>query len=188
MISYEELYTKVKDSVSEYRFKHIEAVVKRAMEYATIYGVDIETVRLVALAHDIAKERTKEQIEADCQKYKISFDAIEAVTPALWHAKIGAFICKEEFGFTEDMVNAILYHTTGRANMTLLEKIIYLADATEETREETLLKYVPIIKKDINQGMYEVIKFSLNRLLCRGSRIHENTIACYNDILQYVST
>lgn len=180
MIEYEKLYNEVKKRVSEKRFKHSEGVVKRAIEYARIYNVDVDTVKLVAIAHDIAKELTNEEVNKYVQKYNIVLDNIEKMNQDLIHAKIGAYICKNEYNFTDDMINAIKYHTTGRANMSILEKIIYLADATEENKRYCSSNYVNIVKKDINQGMREICKWVINRLLENNKIIHLDSIECYN--------
>ena len=180
MIKYEELYEDVKNMLSEKRFNHSERVVKRAVEYATIYNVDIEVIKLVAIAHDIAKELTEEENQEYIYKYNIKLDDIEKANKSLWHAKIGAYICKEKYGFTEDMVNSVRYHTTGRENMSILEKIIYLADATEEGREYCSANFVDIIKEDIDKGMFEISKWSLTYLLNNNAIIHPDTIKCYN--------
>lgn len=179
MIEYKKLYNEVKAKLSARRFKHSEAVVKRAIEYAQIYDVDEKTVKLVAIAHDIAKELTTEEIDKYIEKYNIVLDDIEKKNKSLIHAKIGSYICKNEYGFTDDMVNAIRYHTTGRANMSILEKIIYLADATEENRPNCS-KLVDLIKKDIDQGMIEICKFSINMVLEDNKLIHIDSIKCYN--------
>ncbi len=180
MIEYEDLYKIVKHSLSEYRFKHTEAVVKRAIEYADIYNEDKQKVKLVAISHDIAKELSDEEIQKYMIDYNIQLDNIEKLNSNLIHAKIGAHICKNKYGFTEDMVNAIMYHTTGRENMSMLEKIIYLADATEENRTHCSSQYVNIIKDNINIGMIELTKWVINKLLKNGELIHINTIKCYN--------
>ncbi len=180
MIEYEKLYNDVKNKLSEKRFKHSEGVVKRAVEYAQIYNIDINTVKLTAIAHDIAKELTPEEIKQYIHKYNIVLDDIEKISKQLIHAKIGAYICKNEYNFTDDMVNAIKYHTTGRENMSTLEKIIYLADATEENRKYCSSYYVDIIKKDINQGIVEICKWVINKLLQDNEVIHINSINCYN--------
>lgn len=145
-----------------------------------VYHVDPEKVKLVAIAHDIAKELTNEQIKQIRQKYNIQLDEIETTNKDLIHAKIGAYLMKKEYHFTDDMVNSIAYHTTGRAEMSLLEKIIYLADATEETREYCSHHYVDIIKKDIDQGIVEIQKWVIGRLMERNKLIHPNSIECYN--------
>lgn len=181
MIKYEKLYEDVKSSLSEKRFKHSEGVVKRALEYAEIYKLNTEVVKLVAMAHDIAKELSEEEISNYIKLYNIEFDDIEKNSPNLWHTKIGAYICKDKYGFSDDMVNSVMYHTTGRANMSLLEKVIYLADATDETRAYGDMDYyVDIIKKDIDLGMVEVSKWVINHLLSKNAIIHYDSLKCYN--------
>lgn len=180
MIKYEELYNDVKNTLSEKRFKHSEGVVKRALEYSKIYGGDIEQIKLTAIAHDIAKELSFEENQKYISKYNIELDDIEKTSKNLLHAIIGAQICKDKYGFTDDMVNAVKYHTTGRENMSMLEKIIYLADATEEGKKYSVDSFVETVKNDIDNGMYEVSKFVSKSLLERNELIHLNTIRCYN--------
>ena len=181
MIEYDELYENVKNMLTEKRFKHSERVVKRAIEFAKIYNVDIDTVKLVAISHDIAKELTEEENQEYISKYNIKLDDIEKANKSLLHAKIGAYICKQKYGFTQDMVNSVRYHTTGRENMSILEKIIYLADATEEGRVEYKVSdYVDLIKEDIDKAMIEISKMVINKLLKNNKLIHLDTINCYN--------
>ena len=180
MVEYDELYKDVKKMLSEKRFLHSEAVVKRALEYAKIYNVDFNIVKLVAIAHDIAKDLSDDEINDYIEKYNIELDSIEKINSNLLHQKIGSYICKNMYGFSEDMVNSVRYHTTGRANMSILEKIIYLADATEETRKYCSSPFVDIIKKDINKGMIEICKWSINHVLDTNTIIHPDSIECYN--------
>lgn len=181
MVDYEKIYNDVKNSLSEKRFKHSEGVVIRAIEYAEIYNVDIETVKLVAIAHDIAKELSEEQEKKLMKQYNIQLDEIEKNNHNLLHAKIGAYICGDKYGFTDDMVNAIKYHTTGRPNMSVLEKIIYLADATDATRAyEDIEDYVSIIKGSLDKGMREVSKWVIGYLLENNKIIHLDSLKCYN--------
>ena len=187
MIEYEELYKQVKNRLSDKRFKHSEGVVKRAIEYAKIYNVDINTVKLVAIAHDIARDFNNEEIQQNIEKYNIKLDYIEKKNPNLLHAKIGANICKENFKFSQDMVNSIMYHTTGRPGMSILEKIIFLADATEENRNYCPKTYVDLIKKDINLGIVEICKWVLNFLFTNNKLIHKNTLDCYNYYLERIN-
>lgn len=180
MIDYDKLYNIAKEKLSKERFKHSEAVARRAIEYAKIYGVDEKIAKITAIAHDIAKELSKEEEDFYIRKYEIQLDEIEKQNHSLVHAKIGAEICKNEYGFTLDMANSIKYHTTGKENMTTLEKIIYLADATDETREYDFEPYVKIIKEDLNKGMVETTKNTIKRLLDSGKMIHLDSIKCYN--------
>lgn len=180
MIEYEKLYEIVKQKLSEKRFRHSEGVVRRSIEYAKIYGVDSNIAKLVAIAHDIAKELTEEENTKYIEKYNITLDEIEKLNKSLLHAKIGSQICKNEFGFDADMVNAVRYHTTGRENMSILEKIIYLADATEENREYDYEEYVNEIKLNINKGMVKVASWVISSLIEKKKLIHIDSIKCYN--------
>lgn len=181
MIGYDELYKEVKNTLSEKRFKHSEGVVERAIEYARIYGVDEYEVKLTAIAHDIAKEIPKDEILKYAEEIGADLDEVEKKNLSLPHAKIGAQFCKLRYDFSNDMVNAIKYHTTGRANMSMLEKIINLADATEPGRTYFDLEYyVDVIKKDIDRGMFEVSKWTIEHLASKEGIIHLDTVKCYN--------
>lgn len=181
MVEFEVIYEDLKKSLSEKRFRHSEGVVQRAVEYAKIYGVDEKTVKLAAIAHDIAKEIPKDRIVEYAESIGVELDCIERRNLKLAHAKIGAKICKDKYGFTDDMTNAVKYHTTGRENMSILEKIIYLADATEPGRSYFDLDYyVELIKKDIDRGLFEVIKWSIENITSKEGIMHIDTIKCYN--------
>lgn len=181
MVEYEVVYEDVKKLVSEKRFKHSEGVVQRALEYAQIYGADENEVKLSAIAHDIAKELPKDKIISYAKEIGVNLDKIEKINLNLPHAKLGAKICKTKYEFTDDMANAVKYHTTGRENMSLLEKIIYLADATEPGRTYFDLQYyVDLIKKDIDRGLFEVAKWNIENIVSKGGIVHLDTVRCYN--------
>ncbi|MEE3344188.1 MAG: bis(5'-nucleosyl)-tetraphosphatase (symmetrical) YqeK [Bacilli bacterium] len=181
MIKYEDLYNEVKNNLSEKRFNHSKGVVDRALEYADIYNVDKDKVKLTAIAHDNAKELSNEEVDKYIKKYNIKLDDIEKNNKNLIHSIIGAYICRDKYNFDDDMMNAIRYHTTGRANMSMLEKIIYLADATEKSRGYSDMDwYVNIIKEDIDRGMVEVSKWVIESLLKNNKQIHNSSIECYN--------
>ena len=131
MIEYDKLYNDVKNTLSEKRFKHTEGVIERAIQYAKSYGANIEEAKLAAVCHDIAKEISLEESYKILEKYNIELDDIEKRNHNLIHAKVGAAIAQNKYGLNNEIVSAIKYHTTGKEKMTLLEKIIYLADATE---------------------------------------------------------
>lgn len=185
MTVYEKLYNDVKNSMSEKRFRHTEGVIKRAIEYAEIYGVNIDDTKYAALAHDIAKEIPKEKSLELIEKYKIELDEIEKVNFNLIHAKLGAEIVREKYGFNEDIINAIKYHTTGRENMSILEKIIFLADATESGRTyKELDLLVNMIKEDIDEGMIYTLKWTFNDITNKGYLLHLDSVKAYNFLIK----
>lgn len=126
----EQIQEKIKQILSEKRYNHSIAVMQRCEELAKIYGADIEKAKKVGIAHDIAKEMKKDEKINAIKQNNIQLDEIEMQNPGLWHAKIGAVICKNELGFTQDMVQAVENHTTAKPKMDLLSKILFVADAT----------------------------------------------------------
>ncbi len=181
MIDYQDLELIAKKNLSKYRFKHSLGVVERALEYAEHYNIDKNIVKLVAIAHDLAKELSKEDVDKYLSSKEVILDSIEIQNNNLVHAKIGAYICEKEYGFSSDMANAIKYHTTGRANMSTLEKIIFLADTTEKNRTyKDLDYYVDLSNDNLDKAIYEVTKWSINNLLTKDVLIHPDTISCYN--------
>jgi predicted HD superfamily hydrolase involved in NAD metabolism len=191
MYYYDDLYLEVKNVLSEKRFKHTLGVVERAIEYANIYGENIENVKIAAILHDCAKEISEEESLSMLNEYGVKLDEIEKKNTKLLHAKLGAEIAKHKYGLSDEIANAIRYHTTGRENMTMLEKIIYLADATEKNRtyykeenELSLEEVVRLIEKDIDEGMQYVLKWTINSLIRRNLYIHINSVKAYNYYLK----
>ena len=151
MKSFEEVYKAVRNELSEERFIHSEGVAKRCEEFARLNGVDIEKAKLVGIAHDIAKEIPKEdRIKVAIEK-GIELDEFEKENTSLIHAKLGAKICKDRFDFSDDMCRAIEVHTTGKKDMSKLDKILYIADCCEPSRNY-----------DGVNGIYETGKINLN--------------------------
>ncbi len=185
-MEYEEIENDVKSVLSEYRFTHSLGVVKKAVELAKIYGVQEETAKKVGIAHDIAKEMTDEEMIEYAKANNIRIDEIETVKPSLLHGKIGADIAAKKFGFTQDMINAIKWHTTGRENMSMLEKIIYVADKTEENRKGTRFN-LEKSRELSTQNIDETLIFLMNEFITYNVKnewlIHPETIKARNDLL-----
>lgn len=183
-MNYEEIEEIVKNTLSEKRFRHSKGVAKRAAELASIYGEDIETARKIGIAHDIAKEMPKEEALNYAKENGIIFDEVERNEPGLWHSKLGADIAIKKFGFTNEMAQAITYHTTGNINMNTMDKIIYLADKTEEGRTYQDLELAKKISdSNINEGVLYVAKVALQYSLKKESLIHPDTVDLINKIV-----
>ena len=182
-MEYNNIERDVKEILSEFRFTHSLGVVKKAVELAKQYGEDEEIVKKVAIAHDIAKEMTNEELVEYANKNNIE---IETINPSLLHGKVGADIVAKKYNFTEDMQNAIKWHTTGRENMTMLEKIIYVADKTEENRKDTkfnLEKSRELSKKDINETVLFLMDEFIEYNIKIGRVLHLETIKARNYLL-----
>ena len=118
----------------EKRRAHVDGTCDTAAALAVHWGADREAARRAGILHDITKALgPKEQLHI-CEKYAMMLTPTQRENPKLLHAKTGAVIAREIFGESEAVVNAIWWHTTGRAEMTLLEKILYIADYMEPNR------------------------------------------------------
>ena len=194
-IEVEELLKRIdsdlKNTLSEKRYKHSLRVMKKAEELALIYGVDVNIAKLTGLAHDIGKEYSDEEMLKYAKENNIEVDSVEEVNVGLLHAKIGADICKKKYNFTEEMQNAIKYHTVGNENMDLLAKIIFVADKTEEGRNykkeeknEQLQKVRELSKIDINKALLYEIDSSLIYTIQKHKLVHTDSILTRNKLLK----
>ena len=151
-----EIIEYAKKHLSEKRFNHSLGVMERAGNLAKIYGEDIEKARKVGIAHDIAKELSKEEILKYLKENNIKADEIELNNMGLLHGKIGADMAKKIFNFSDDMCEAIKVHTTGKINMSLLDKILYISDKTEYGRKNVSYD-IEYIKKLSNENLDEAV-------------------------------
>lgn len=174
----------VREKLSDKRYIHSISVMNRALEYAKLYGANEQDAIYAGLIHDVAKEVPKNQRVLLAEELGIQLDEIEKKETALIHAKMGAYIAKHTFDLNDDICNAIRTHTTGCANMTLLQKIIYLADFTSEDRDYEIAKEVNrIAQKNLNDAMIAALRGSLNFILTEGHLVHPLGIEAYNYLL-----
>lgn len=119
------------------RFEHTLGVEYISAALAMRYGADIKNAQLAGLLHDCAKCLSDEKRLSICEKHNISINDVERRNPFLLHAKVGSFLAMEEYRvYDPDVINAILNHTTGRPGMSLLEKIVFIADYIEPGRKQ----------------------------------------------------
>lgn len=120
----------------EKRYEHTLGVAFTAASLAMRYGADVKQAQVAGLLHDCAKCMTNEERLSICKKNKLEVTPVEKANPFLLHAKVGAFLAKEKYGIQdEEILSAVCCHTTGRPNMTLLEKIVFTADYIEPSRK-----------------------------------------------------
>lgn len=180
----EQIQERIKQILSEKRYNHSLAVMQRSEELAKIYGEDPEKAKKVGLAHDVAKEMKIDEIMKIIKENNIELDDIEMQNPGLWHAKIGATICKNEFGFTQEMVQAVESHTLGKENMDLLSKILFVADATGLDRNWADLEYArKLSEKDLDATIIYIIDLNIRENLEKGKQIHPDSIFTRNELL-----
>lgn len=159
------------------RIPHVLGTEQEAVRLAERYGADVEKARVAALLHDCTKKLNMEEQLALCEQYGIELDALEQKALKLLHAKTGAEIARDVFGVDDEIYRAIWWHTTGHANMTLLEKIIYLADYMEPTRDfpgvEDLRK---ACYEDLDKGLLLGLEMSIEEMTAMGNPVHHATV------------
>ena len=158
------------------RMPHVLGTEQEAVRLAERYGADVTKARIAALLHDCTKKLDMDEQLALCKKYRIPLDELERKALKLLHSKTGAAIARDVFAVDDDVYNAIMYHTTGKPDMTLLEKIIYLADYIEPTRDfpgvEALRRTV---YEDLDRGLLMGLTMTIDEMEEMGNPVHHMT-------------
>lgn len=182
---YEEIKKTLKKTLSKRRYIHSLGVADEAKRLASIYGADTDKAYLAGLLHDCAKEINSAVQLSMCEDLGVELDEITRRNPGLIHGPLGAEIAKLDYGIDDERIlGAIRWHTVGKAGMTLLEKIIYIADFTEPNRD---FDGVDELRRTVNSDLDEAILLSVAQhteiLAKRGADMHPNTIFMRNDLI-----
>ena len=160
------------------RIPHVLGTEQEAVRLALRYGADVDRARTAALLHDCTKRLEMDEQLALCAKYGIELDELEQRALKLLHAKTGAAVARDRFGVDDEIYSAIFWHTTGHADMTLLEKVIYLADYIEPTRSfpgvDTLRA---ACYEDLDKGLLMGLEMTVEEMKERGNPVHSATLA-----------
>lgn len=184
-----ENYTKLLESrLSHYRFVHSLNVSEKAVSLAKKYGADTQKALVAGLLHDITKEEDLEVQKDYIKRDNPNLDTLY-LSKSVYHQISGSAYCKYELSIDdEDILNAIRFHTTGRANMSLLEKIIYVADLTSKERNYPDVDVVrEKAEKDLDDAILYSIKFVIKDLSQNSRAIDIDTIECYNQMIYNIS-
>ncbi|MFS0861634.1 bis(5'-nucleosyl)-tetraphosphatase (symmetrical) YqeK [Fredinandcohnia sp. 179-A 10B2 NHS] len=174
----------VEKQLTSHRYKHTLGVMETAIRLAEQYGADIKKAEAAAIFHDYAKFRDKEEMKQIIINQKMPSDLLIYNTE-LWHAPVGAYLVKTEVGIQDqEILHAITYHTSGRENMTLLEKVIFVADYIEPGRQ---FPGVDEVRKVANQDLDKALVLSLRNtimfLVKKSQPVYPETLLTYNALL-----
>lgn len=159
------------------RIRHIMGTETEAVKLARHWGADVEQARRAAILHDCTKYWSLEEHLRCCDRYGLELDGMERQSEKLLHAKSGACMAKYVFGEPDEVFRAICYHTTGRADMTLLEQILYIADYMEPNRDfEGVEQLRRLAYEDLNAAVLLGCEMSIADMEERGYVLHRNTI------------
>lgn len=178
---------KLKSVLKESRYLHSIGVCETAVKMARLYGVDEEKAYIAGLLHDCAKCFSNEEQIKMCRDYGIELDEITLACPAVIHAPLGAAVARAEYGIEdEEILRSIRLHTTGGKNMTRLDKIIYIADMIEPTRDYSGVDELrEIAFKNLDEAMKKSLQSTLRFNIQKGTVIHPDTLSAWNSLLLY---
>jgi len=177
----------VREQLTERRYIHTIGVMDTSIELAKKYGVDENKAELAAIFHDYAKFRDKEEMRNIILEQNMPQDLL-AHHDELWHAPVGAFLVEKEVGITDkDVLEAIKCHTSGKINMTTLDKVLYVADYIEPGRDFPGVEEVrETAKASLDIAMIQAMKNTISYLLNRNQPVYPDTFHAYNDMTMKV--
>ncbi|KGR72569.1 bis(5'-nucleosyl)-tetraphosphatase (symmetrical) YqeK [Streptococcus phocae subsp. salmonis] len=185
----DELLRKIKQQMSDKRFKHVLGVEKAAIQLADHYGYDSVKAGLAALLHDYAKECSDQDFLKLIEKYHLPSE-LTKWNNNIWHGMVGIYKIKEDLGLTDQAIlRAIEIHTVGAAEMSILDKILYVADYIEEGRVFPMVDEArKIAQLDLNKAVAYETANTIAYLASQAQPIHPQTIETYNAFCHYLKT
>ncbi len=175
----------LKENLSDYRFKHTIGVAETAKKLAAKYGENEEDAFTAGLLHDIAKELSLKEMLDLAKKYQAEIDPVSRKSTALMHGIVGAYLAQDLFGISSKIFGGIRFHTTGKANMSLFEKIIYIADYIEPNRNfDGVEKARETAFEDIDKAILDSCNKIVIHTVNKGGIIHPDTIDARNYLLE----
>lgn len=187
-MNYQEMKKKLKKALDKERYEHTKGVMYTAASLAMAHGYSIENAMTAGLLHDCAKCIPNSEKIMLCEKNHIIVTAPEAENPSLLHAKLGALLAETEYDITNpEILHAIKVHTTGEPDMSMLDKIIFIADYIEPGRDKApnLDRVREIAFKDLNVCMAQILRDTLIYLKQGHGNIDPTTELTYEYYKQY---
>lgn len=180
----DEFLQEIKKRLSQYRFIHSVNVADEAKRLAIKYVADPDKAYTAGLVHDIMKDTSKEKQLELFRKYGVKLTEVELASPKTWHAMSGALFLRNELNVTdEEILSAVRYHTTAKAGMTLLEKVLYIADYTSAERD---YDDVDVMRdkadRSLEEAMLYGLQFTINEMVKEGRPVHPDSLHAYNEV------
>lgn len=177
------LKAELKRALKSARWEHTKGVARQAGLLAARHGVDPDRAELVGLLHDCGKALERDKMKPLLTRAGV--DAQERALPALWHAPVGAYLARRQYGIKDaEMLRAIRFHSTGAPRQTTLQRILFVADYTEPGRPWPEAKPLRALAlKDLDQAYLQVLKYKLEDLIQRERPLHPRSVRAYHDAL-----
>lgn len=182
----EKIIEYIKANLKEGRFDHSLRVRDTAIRLAEIYKEDIEKAKIASLIHDCAKHVKDKDMINICERHGYNIDEVSKKMPNILHGHAGSYIAHDMMEVDDrDILNAIAYHTTGRKDMSTLEKIIYLADYIEPSRDFPVVEEIRKVayEEDLDKALILAFNKSIKYIVDRNQLLHKDTIEARNFML-----
>lgn len=182
-----EFFDEIKKRLSQRRFYHSLNVAYEAMHLAKCYGADPEKAFTAGLLHDITKETDYQEQLKIITDNGIILTKTEQNSKKTWHQLSGAIFIEKYLGVTDkEIISAVRCHTTAKANMTLLEKVLYVADYISADRNYPDVDVMrEKAEKSLESAMLYGLRFTIIEMVQKGLPVHEDSLLAYNDIAVY---
>ncbi len=176
----------LQSKLNEKRYYHSLCVADEAKRLAEKYGADVDKAYLAGLLHDITKNTTAEEQLKMFEEFDIMPDETTKGSAKLWHAVTGSAYIEKVLNIKDkEIISAVRYHTTARANMPLLDKILYLADFSSADRD---YDDVDIMRQKVNESieaaMLYALSYTIKELVDKKVRIHSDTLSAYDELVK----
>ncbi len=180
--------TNLINSIGHERYLHSVRVMEEAVKLATIFNCDIQKAAIAGLLHDCGKFENEDELLKNAYDFGIIQRGVNIDNPALIHCALGAEIARKEFQIEDiDIINAIRYHTTGRPNMALLEKIVYISDYTEPERKIPGMDGVRKLSyENLDLALLKAMDKTIKYIIDKGLYIHPDTFNARNYLINEI--
>ncbi|WP_172194043.1 bis(5'-nucleosyl)-tetraphosphatase (symmetrical) YqeK [Saccharibacillus qingshengii] len=184
----EQLIERVSSQMPARRWQHTLGVMASAVELAELYGADPARAELAAIIHDVAKYWPVQRQAAVIAENGLNAELLNYDAP-LWHSEVGAYVAEYEYGIEDrEVVDAIRYHTSGREGMTLLDKVVCLADYIEPGRDFPGVELIRgKARLSLEEGLIAGFDSTLRVLVERGQQIFPTTVLARNDLIRQLA-
>ncbi|EOC99806.1 bis(5'-nucleosyl)-tetraphosphatase (symmetrical) YqeK [Caldisalinibacter kiritimatiensis] len=190
MLSQQIIHKKLKEIIGNKRYKHSVGVMETAKKLAKTYGCNVKKAELAGLLHDCGRIAENQDLLKIAIEFGIILDDVMKRSTNLIHGPLGAKIAQNEFGIKDmDILKAISYHTTGRENMSLLEKIVYLADYIEPGRDFSGVERIrELAYRDLDKAILLSMDNTIKYVVKNEWLLHIDTIKARNFILSSLNS
>jgi predicted HD superfamily hydrolase involved in NAD metabolism len=184
-VDFEFFADKLKKLLSDERFNHSLGVMETSEKLAVRYGIDVEKAKIAGLLHDCAKNLREDELVALANKYGIQIDDVLEKSPTLLHGPVGGYMIEDYFGIHDDEIKrAIMLHTTGDRDMTLLDKIIFLADYIEPNRNfDGVENLREMAYKNLDEAVIMALDETIKYVIEKGQLLYQKTVIARNDMI-----